>query len=779
MMEGMKPPRFDRDEVKRAAAGRWPDILASVGALPAELLDTSREHPCPRCGGATRFRVFADDSGGAHCSHCFKEKNGDGLATIRWLLDCSFPDALTLVGEHLGLSPRNGNRYHVDPLEALARDKHCPADGLQAYGARIDGRAVIMPMFDGSGAQCSEFKMQAGKGKGLSAKGKPVGVFLPVVDGNPRLPQPGETWVVCEGVKECAAWQAMGFLALGLPGKNLSRKWARLLRGVDVRVALDRDTAGDEGAQAIGAKLHGVAAMVRIVALPIDWQPKDGPGVREALAQRDGEQLVRQAVEDAAPWQGKGSDPDHNPLGNITNATTKTGDDGEEHVVPLSMSAVIGSIYHATGDWPRRVENVLFCHDSHGVCWLQSPSALFGWLGREVGVIHWSKSAGCVTKEEVYAELRRTARRYDAVEELPHEPKLETHYYACQDPKPGNGAALREFLDRFNPETPIDRDLIQAALMTCFWGGPGGLRPCFVVTSNDGCGAGKSTIPNMIGRVVGGIIAFDRGEDVAAIKTRLLSPAAITKRVALLDNVKSLRFSWGELEGLITSPTISGRQMYVGEGNRPNGISWFITLNGASLSTDMSQRAVVIKVAKPSRSGAWEEDTFRFIDAHQSALVGDVVAALRAETYPLTKFTRWAMWERSVLARLPEPTEAQSIIIERQGQVDAEQEENELIQDYFAERLEGLGYDAQEDRILIPSGVAARWFNEVNSSRDSTTAVSRCLKRLINEQRIRNLSEAKGRTHGRGFVWSTLQAVTSNLCIDLQQRIEEQRRQQS
>ena len=31
---------------------------------------------------------------------------------------------------------------------------------------------------------------------------------------------------------------------------------------------------------------------------------------------------------------------------------------------------------------------------------------------------------------------------------------------------------------------------------------------------------------------------------------------------------------------MVTSPIISGRQLYVGEGQRPNLLTWFITLNG-------------------------------------------------------------------------------------------------------------------------------------------------------------------------------------------------------
>ena len=140
------------------------------------------------------------------------------------------------------------------------------------------------------------------------------------------------------------------------------------------------------------------------------------------------------------------------------------------------------------------------------------------------------------------------------------------------------------------------------------------------------------------------------------IKTRLLTPDAMTRRVALLDNVKSLKFSWSELEAMVTSTIIGGHRMYCGEGTRPNTLTWFITLNGASLSTDMAQRCVIIKLDKPTRSGSWSDDTRAFIDANRPAIVADVVGFLRSEPMTLTRFSRWSNWERDIVARLPEPS---------------------------------------------------------------------------------------------------------------------------
>ena len=91
-----------------AARGRWRDILADAG-LPDDRLD-GRGHPCPRCGGRDRFAAWndVDDRGAVHCRHCFTRgsdpKPGDGLATLRWLLDVDTPGACRWLASWLGLA---------------------------------------------------------------------------------------------------------------------------------------------------------------------------------------------------------------------------------------------------------------------------------------------------------------------------------------------------------------------------------------------------------------------------------------------------------------------------------------------------------------------------------------------------------------------------------------------------------------------------------------------------------------------------------------------------
>ena len=76
-----------------------------------------------------------------------------------------------------------------------------------------------VPVYDGNGDEFSYFDLAPRK-KGLAKPGKgTAGMFFPG-----RLPKPGESWLLGEGVKDPAALVGMGYLAAGMPGSSLSQK---------------------------------------------------------------------------------------------------------------------------------------------------------------------------------------------------------------------------------------------------------------------------------------------------------------------------------------------------------------------------------------------------------------------------------------------------------------------------------------------------------------------------------------------------------------------------
>lgn len=429
--------------------------------------------------------------------------------------------------------------------------------------------------------------------------------------------------------------------------------------------------------------------------------------------------------------------------------------DGKQ-IVPIRMRDIIQTIFSQTGDFPRRVDNMLFVDDpEHGLDYFdrRKTAGLFGWLRRHHEVT-WAKGGNLVAQNELFAEMERTAQRYQAIELLPHEPPISGIYYRGTAPPPGDGSHLRTLLDRFRPETTIDRDFIQAAMMTAVWGGLPGCRPAFVITSDEGRGVGKTIAVSAIGHLFGGVLDVSNGEDIEKLKTRMLTPAHRTKRIALLDNVKSLRLSWAELESLITNPIISGHQMYAGEGERPNLLTWFLTLNGVSMATDMAQRSIIIKVVRGANDGPWWEETRQFIDDHRAEIIGDLIAALRGPRFPLANFSRWATWEQDILCRLPEPGDAQRLILERQGQSNCEMDEAEIIEEHFAGQLRRLGYDPKKIQVRIPVAVAAEWYSMAIGERTKTATASKRLNQLAGESQVKRITPDSSRTYGRCFVWT-------------------------
>lgn len=307
-----KYPKYDKDTVKSAARGQWINILVDVAGIPRDRLD-GKHHACPLCNqGVDCFRLVDEDAGAVFCNKCFSSRNGDGIAAVMKATNTEFPAALALIANRLHVAPINGesnsNGQHSDPLKTICRDKGMPEASALAYGAVADKATVSFPSWNEAGEALSSFTIWATdpdptKRKGKWPKGGKAGMFLEVVDGAAKLPQPGETRAVVEGVKDAAALHGLGVPAVGLNTCKLAQRFVPLLRGVHVLLIPDRDTAGVEGATQAAARLYGVAASVKIVALPAEVKPKDGADVRDILRQENGEQLVRQAIEQAQPWE--------------------------------------------------------------------------------------------------------------------------------------------------------------------------------------------------------------------------------------------------------------------------------------------------------------------------------------------------------------------------------------------------------------------------------------------------------------------------------------------
>jgi len=313
--------RVDVAELKRLASGRMMEILAAAG-VPAEVLaNPAREHPCPHCGGETRFRLIDPDAGAVRCSHCHADKCGDVIASVQFAKQTDFRGAMIWLTEYLGLSaPAASNdhksngaapaaKFSSDPIGELAAAKNCPREHLVAFGATSlktdQGKdVVVFPVFDAEGKHSSQFLFYSPSHKGLCKKGGTHGLFCRFrndPDGciAADFPAAGESVCVVEGVKDAAAIEGLGYRAIGLPMHTMAKRFAPAFRDLDTIIIPDRDQVGVGGAQKTAQRLQGVAAAVRIAELPCPLVESHGADVRDVLKLEGGERLVRQAIEQA------------------------------------------------------------------------------------------------------------------------------------------------------------------------------------------------------------------------------------------------------------------------------------------------------------------------------------------------------------------------------------------------------------------------------------------------------------------------------------------------
>ena len=336
----------------------------------------------------------------------------------------------------------------------------------------------------------------------------------------------------------------------------------------------------------------------------------------------------------------------------------------------------------------------------------------------------------------------------------------------------GDLTHLENLLNRFRLASDVDKQLILAFFMTLISGL--GKRPAFAITS-EGQGCGKTTLAEVGASLVGGLMSFSVGEDIDKLKARLVSKGAFSKRIALIDNAKSRKLSWADLESLITCQEISGRGNFIGEASRPNNLIWVITVNGLAFSRDMAQRSVVIRLKRPQYSATWEESIIAYAAEYRNEILSDLIRMLRSQPVALKCSSRWGGWEGQILSRLVDPEGIQKVILQRQKEIDVDCDDAEVIEDYFREQLNSLRYET-DDHVFIPGSIAAKWLYEATGERLTTTKATQDIKTKIESRIIRRLTW-KRTGNARGFIWAELWNADANLLHDIEVRIDERIRQ--
>lgn len=552
------------------------------------------------------------------------------------------------------------------------------------------------------------------------------------------------------------------------------------LAGRTVIVVHDRDKAGVDGAMGDPARARlgwatwaaQSAEEVRNVELPYPLVDARGADLRQWIME-GGDRVGLDELVGSANLVG----PPPAIQVEIGNYDTQieVGDDGTERKikVPIAIDTIVSQVKSEFGGWPKSVDGQLFHYDgTTAPRYFESTAALFGWM-REQRTIRWGQGENLSTKDEFFSVMKQKAEKFLELQSYPHFPRIPDMYYTCSlDISPGDGSALNGFLDFFNPDHPLDRQLMMACVATLFWGGPPGQRPGWLVTSPLRQGAGKSSFSEKIAALAGGLFDFNTKADPDKDKTRLLSSEGASKRCARYDNIKAVRFSLSTLESLITSSSISGHRMYRGEGSRANYLTWFITMNDAELSRDLAQRCVTVSLGAPRRDGDWTLDINNYIEAHRSEIVADVAAFFARPINMVRNVNRWGSWVKDVLCRLDSPQDVFDLIQDREAKNDSDVIGADELNDYVSEKMRKLGY-SYPDVVHIPNRLFSRWVSDSIGNNSRASASLKLARQFFDSGLLTELEPNPSRANGRGWIYRSNGCGDSQTLYDLEKRIHE------
>ena len=134
---------YDVETVKNAANNLWLSVITSLCIVDASQLN-GRQQDCPSCGGSgsnDRFRAFPDfpETGGVVCNQCGKK--ADGIATISWLNECSFTEALESIAKFLRVPEARRSRVGTSRGKASRRTSSRKAKPKQERKSRTSNNA--------------------------------------------------------------------------------------------------------------------------------------------------------------------------------------------------------------------------------------------------------------------------------------------------------------------------------------------------------------------------------------------------------------------------------------------------------------------------------------------------------------------------------------------------------------------------------------------------------------------------------------------------------------
>jgi len=460
---------------------------------------------------------------------------------------------------------------------------------------------------------------------------------------------------------------------------------------------------------------------------------------------------------------------------NYTNVQDGTDKNGNPKVIKVgrTMPDLLGPFI--SGGWPKACNGSMFVPDSRKtVRILSSSSMLMSWMQLKTKVC-WAEGGGDkIGRDQFFQGLAAAVPHFESIASAPHFPPVPDVYYARKIPV-GDVQDFYDFVDHFFPaDGDVDRQLMRAAVATVFWGGSGGTRPLFLITSSDGQGAGKSVFVQAIAKLTGlGKVLMHQirsPKDFEKLSQTLGSASPTspeTSRMIVVDNFKGAMLGSQEIEALITEQMLSVWKLYHGEVRVPNLYTWFVTGNGVDMSEDLAQRTIEIRIRKPKQySAEWSE---KLENWDVMKVLSGIAAFFETPPTAIDKTLRFDRWSRDILGRLENPGLLAEECLNRSKNVSVSANDAHEIGEHLEAYVESLGdslskHTDPDGCIILRTTWVSRSLNlldrpDPRDKRWTSNFLSRILRRLG-----KPLCVTPVRTNQfNGFLWNRKAFLAGNI----------------
>ena len=609
--------------------------------------------------------------------------------------------------------------------------------------------------------------------------------------------------VICEGEKDAdTVKDRLGFYATTNPAGagNWAEHHSRWVAGKDVVILADNDAAGRNRLAYLQWTLKGICGRIKAVTFEDLPEGSDITDLVEAQGVAAGKAAIMAAVDvDKAAIRQPSEDlpaitaAKEANRHDLHNYTVQNGEDEKgkpkKVFVPRQINDLTREIRTRLLGFPHRMGDDLFDHgrDGEGIAIIHTPAELFSWIATKTKRnIQWKRGEGYTPKDELFASLRLSARRYETASNTPHHPaRADTYYSHPPLPPPSQDReTLAQFVKFFAPAGPVHEILLRTFIAAPLFYLPGIPRPAWIIDSEDGAGTGKTTLVEAVAILYGSEpIRTSKSEIIYTpqeVLKRMISSGGRMKRILLVDNVQG-NFASAHYSDWVTGGSLSGRPAYGrGEETRANDMTYTITANSANVDNDIAMRSWTIQLRRGDIRPNWKSALMAYTEANRLQILADIIGALKAnEPFEVATTTRYPEFEQQVLQAqcgdLGEYSEAIKTISSDQQTANLEEDVAARIGETIRHNLMNLGLAPDMDSYFIRTEVIDLWFRNVPMPVDGDIK-----QQIVNAAKHGMLPEVdksirrwphNGPSRRRGFLWNRLASAPKVIGVDQSGRV--------